>query len=464
MTLTEKEFSMIKKKMDKIDHRLDELYKNWHAEYGNANAIEECEEIKKFYKPYLEKYESKYRVLYHLLQQPSLISTHESVSGITPSLATLDDATSLKQREWIRSELGEDIPCQYSSIEGHLTPNMPRSEDMRLEPSSNVTPERSLTDIPTVVKREMREQVPEKELLGTSLETTYMEIPNTCVKTVHKSPNKETPRIIQRTKEASREEVLASTQQFFPAVDRKNADIPTGSQLVTTEIRERDIVEVPDIPTTTIATTTSTTTPPVTLDVEPRGTSSPRISLPKGSPSHPIVTATCRPRTWMQQLTEGQITEPRREDISSSESNTSIVETLPEDIPDELGHEWRVLHPFELPGVRFPTDTMPPNQRRLAENDALVELIQTTEYLDDVPTWGQRDYRLCQPRYGDPFYRVRGRGRGRGRREWLQERQMDRPNGGFGRGYSQGNGVRANKPQQTGHNQIYKKIGLYLPM
>ena len=48
MALTEKEFSVIKKKMDKIDHRLDELYKNWHAEYGNANTIEECEEIKNF--------------------------------------------------------------------------------------------------------------------------------------------------------------------------------------------------------------------------------------------------------------------------------------------------------------------------------------------------------------------------------------------------------------------------------
>ena len=110
----------------------------------------------------------------------------------------------------------------------------------------------------------------------------------------------------------------------------------------------------------------SVTTLPVTLDVEPRGTSSPRISLPEGSLSHPTVTATCRPRTWMQQLTEGQTTEPRREDASSSESNTSIVETLPEDIPDELGHEWRELHPFELHGVRLPTDTMPPNQRRLA--------------------------------------------------------------------------------------------------
>ena len=89
MALTEKEFSMIKKKMDKIDHRLDELYKNWHAEYGNTNTMEECEEIKRFYKPYLEKYESKYRVLYHLLQQPSLKSTHESASSMTPSLATL---------------------------------------------------------------------------------------------------------------------------------------------------------------------------------------------------------------------------------------------------------------------------------------------------------------------------------------------------------------------------------------
>ena len=67
MALTEKEFTMIKQKMDKIDHRLHEMYKNWHAEYGNANTLEECEEIKNFYKPYLDKYESKYRVLYQLL-------------------------------------------------------------------------------------------------------------------------------------------------------------------------------------------------------------------------------------------------------------------------------------------------------------------------------------------------------------------------------------------------------------
>ena len=177
----------------------------------NANTLEECKEIKNFYKPYLEKYESKYRVLYHLLQQPSLIPTHDSASGITPSLAALDDATSLKQREWIRSEPGEDTPHQYSSIKGCLTPHTPRSEDMKLEPSLNVTPEGSLVDIPTVVKRETREQVLEGEMLGTSSETAYMEFPNTQVKTISKDPILGVPKSLQGTKEASRAEALAST-------------------------------------------------------------------------------------------------------------------------------------------------------------------------------------------------------------------------------------------------------------
>ena len=99
----------IQRKMDKINQRLDELYKNWHAEYRYAVSLEDCEEIRKFYKPYLEKYESKYRILYHLLQ-PISFSTQEPTSGITPSLAALDYAQTLRQREWIRGEPGEDMP------------------------------------------------------------------------------------------------------------------------------------------------------------------------------------------------------------------------------------------------------------------------------------------------------------------------------------------------------------------
>ena len=53
---------------------------------------------------------SKYRILYHMLQQPFSLSVRESTSGLTPSLVALDNVPSLRQREWIRGEPGEDIP------------------------------------------------------------------------------------------------------------------------------------------------------------------------------------------------------------------------------------------------------------------------------------------------------------------------------------------------------------------
>ena len=216
-----------------------------------------------------------------------------------------------------------------------------------------------MIDLPAAVGNiaedgERKNQLPEEGLQGTSSETAYMGIPDTFVKTKPESTMREVPRVIQRTKEASREEAITSTRQFFSTVDRRNTNITTGSPIgISTKVHERDVSEVPNAPTSTAATI------PVVLNVEPIGTSSPRISLPEGSPSHPTVTAICRTRTWIQQITEGQTNEPTREGDSDG-SNSSDANVTSEEIPDELGHEWRVLHPFELPGVRFPMDSTPP--------------------------------------------------------------------------------------------------------
>ena len=79
-----------------------------------------------------------------------------------------------------------------------------------------------------------------------------------------------------------------------------------------------------------------------------------------------------------------------------------------EDQPDELRPERRILYPFEIPGVKNPTEDIPPAQRGLVENDT-----QTDEYLEDAPSWEQEK---CYPsRYGDPFDRDHGIGRGQGR-------------------------------------------------
>ena len=188
--------------MDKIDQKLTNLYGNWQAEYRDAMISEECKEIRRFYKPYLEKYESKYRILYQMLQQANrqmaqagLLFIQEPTSEITPSLAALDDAQTLRRKEWKRGEPGEDMPRQYSTVSRHLTPTQPKHEDMRMDSTLNVTPEGSLSDLPAAVgdieesRREHEtQQTPEKEIRdvcpSTTVVTSTEETPNTFVKTV----------------------------------------------------------------------------------------------------------------------------------------------------------------------------------------------------------------------------------------------------------------------------------------
>ena len=69
MALSETDFINIKEKMNKIDQRIDGLYQNWQAEYKEAITSEQCEEIQRFYEPYVLKYEMKYKVLYQMLRQ-----------------------------------------------------------------------------------------------------------------------------------------------------------------------------------------------------------------------------------------------------------------------------------------------------------------------------------------------------------------------------------------------------------
>ena len=141
-----------------------------------------------FYKPYLEKYESKYRILYQMLQQvnrqtdnTSVPSAQEHTPNITPSLAALDDAQALMRKKWRRGEPGEDIPRQYSTLCGHLTPTQPRHEDMRMDSTLNVTPEGSLSDIPAttggnvnLMETQQVLEAPENEIVSTQPSATML--------------------------------------------------------------------------------------------------------------------------------------------------------------------------------------------------------------------------------------------------------------------------------------------------
>ena len=408
LALTEDDFLAIQWKMDRIDQKLTNLCRNWQVEYRSAITSEDCEEVKGFYKPYLEKYESKYRILYQMLQQANrqtgqagVLSAQASTFEITPSLTALNDAQALRRREWRRGEPGEEIPRQYSTLCGDLTPTQPRHEDMRMDSTLNVTPEGSLSDLPAATrgdvgfrKEQQAQEASETEMRGTQPSTTMLypteEAPYTSVKAVPERGSNEQragqvdpPRRILRTREASQEDALASMRLFFASVNGQN-------QVVMLELPE-------EVPTVATGRTTLTSTPAITSTIPTTSATttiagtevgSPRMFLPNGSPSRPNVTATCRPQTWVQRVSEGWTNVPPPDGTDSRESSLHEPSLL-EEVPENLGCKWRGLHPFELAGVRFPTDTTLPNQRRLAENDALVELIQTTGYLEEMPMWGQ---------------------------------------------------------------------------
>ena len=181
------------------------------------------------------------------------------------------------------------MPQQYSTIDGHLTINLTKSEDMRLEPSLNVMPEGSLGDISNAVNaeetREREHQIPEERPQATPFENLIEGSPGTCVKAKSESNIRETPRRIQRTREASREDTIASTCQFFAVVHERNRGTAAEEPMVTSSDRNENDVTIPsNIPIT-----------PDIPDAEATETEarSPRTFLPSGSPSKPTATATC---------------------------------------------------------------------------------------------------------------------------------------------------------------------------
>ena len=247
----------------------------------------------------------------------------------------------------IRDEPGEDTPWCYSSTSGHLTLTSPRHEDMRLDLSLHVTLEGSLNDLLTAVStEEVREggsQVPEEKTQGTPFKTSTKGASDTHLKLIPESNMRVTPSRIQRAREASREDVIASTQQFFTTVhERSRGAIVEGPIVTSSDRNENDVPIASNVPTTPDVPETEA------AETEVR---SPRPFLPSGSPPRSTTTATCRPRMWVQHILEGQINEPTPDDACSSKSDCTGISAHTEEIPEELVHEWRVLHPFKIPGV-----------------------------------------------------------------------------------------------------------------
>ena len=115
---------------------------------------------------------------------------------------------------------------------------------MRLDLFLNVMLEGSLGDLPNAVNieevREREHEAPEERPQGAPFETSVEGTLDRHLKVKPESIVRETPRRIQRTREASREEAIVSTQQLFATVNKRNRSNTTeGPAAITSEVCDR---------------------------------------------------------------------------------------------------------------------------------------------------------------------------------------------------------------------------------
>ena len=116
---------------------------------------------------------------------------------------------------------------------------------MRMDSTLNVTPEGSLCDLPAAV--------------GGTEETA--ETPKTHLKVASErgSTQVESPRRIERTREASREDAIASTRHFFATVNGQNRTTTELPAEITTDVSGGNALHmnIPVVSSTPIETETT---------------------------------------------------------------------------------------------------------------------------------------------------------------------------------------------------------------
>ena len=193
----------------------------------------------------------------------------------------------------------------------------------------NVTTEEPLNDLPAAVggieERNMTQQTHNDAIGPTSnVVPPSTKVPGTRPKVINVRFDQESASGRNTiTRETSREDALAAARLFFNTVNER-----------------RNIPEVPVMSTTGVSQIDTPLVPSDPIETEPTdpGTACPQVYLPNGLTPRPTATATCRPRTWVQCISEGQIEEHSREDEDSVES-APLEPLVLEGLPDELGPE-----------------------------------------------------------------------------------------------------------------------------
>ena len=399
--MTEKEYSSAVKHLEKIAKKTMVLMRNWNAESKIAKSKEEKKEIDMYYRRYLDHYIARQRALEQLMTIYDEYCRESPMQETLPTPRSTVLVTTVYQPPVIHVPTEAEIVATHEALLESLTLSSSSSDRSLMHQKEKIPTSQIPKTIPSIIKEAGRTypmstqtiQESERRSTTTPARTSQprgfepMTLTTTVVSTVipamHPTQMSEmstisgmtttvpttATRIIPITQEESRNRALEAVRRLV------GPNSETASQSVTESMRDE------------VRVTNRPPVPQATGAIAPQvGTAVP-MSQDLIWPGHPEIM--------------GTTLFPQEDDPT-----TQVAEGLN---PDE---RWKVFHPYDIPGVRRPTMATPENIRRMAESEALIESVQTMEYLNEFPSVGERrDFRRFPPRYGDPHYHPNRLGR-----------------------------------------------------
>ena len=207
-----------------------------------------------------------------------------------------------------------------------MTPTAPSHEDMRMETSLSMTTEYSSSGLSAAIGGTESEQVGQQPTTSVAPPSSIETRPKGVIES-SRDPGK-LPVRTETTRETSREDALAAMRQFFHAESERRS----ATEVLATTSTSVPQTDVPPVTSVPVAMEQPEPLPVRTIPYH-------------GTPPRPTATATLRPRTWFQRISEGQIEEEQPRDEDSEESDT-LEPLVMEGLPDELGPEWESVTPI----------------------------------------------------------------------------------------------------------------------
>ena len=365
------EYERAIQRLEKINKKITTLVRNWNEESKLAKNSNEVVEIDEFYRPYMDQYTTRRKVLERLMEMydeycrsavplETPQQKHRTKRQLPPSMsqAQLTPFQEATSRDVLnrRKQTNEDLRLGETSLKEGMDrnpSNLTSNDTLGMNTMDSTLP---ITTRPSMFSNSFAESTTEGIESGRTLSQGRISTLSSVVRPMPMT----TTRTIAITREESQQDALETVRQLIGSLSHTTISPVSTTTTAPHETRLNgdDDINVSNNEVRPRLSSSHLDSRMIDMTT-PIGMATP-IAPDLIWPSHPDI--------------QGTSLFPRDNDPTTVAAGGLD--------PEE---RWKIHHSYDILGVRRPTMDTPDNLRRLAESEALVESLQTMEYLSFLP-------------------------------------------------------------------------------